>query len=155
MKLVETTEVETPSEVIILDYFRTTPCQEGIRVEVRSPLLFEWARSLYKGVNGTFNCKWGGKYFVMDLSNSIKMSGNFIWANPNDPIIKEQSGISVVNISWIFHMDLGEGAAFTVPHCSAQQYEDIAPLTKEAIKNVYLWNIRKNIITTRLKEVLK
>ena len=155
MKLTETIEVVTPGEVQIIEYFTLEPCKGGINMSAKSPLFAEWIAGLaLPGETPSRSTKWGGAYHLIDPARVKLPPASFI-----DPIggdlVKIGGGGNYVNLAWLRNTKLGEGMTIKIPIMAAADYEDIIPMMSDALRVLYVQNIRKNILTLRMKENFK
>lgn len=157
MKLVETVEVQTPGEIQILDYFTMEPKENGIKVCVKSPVLADWIKTMVpKGSEPVRSNKWGGSYYTIDpaLVKTI-WPPNVMLDNVGGSLVQTTGGTIYVNLSWLRHTKLSDGIEFTVPIMSAADYEDTLPALSDVIRQIYIQNIRRNILSMNMKEILK
>lgn len=158
MRLTEEVTITTPEDIVYLDYLTLDPTKvDGkIVLSVKSKVFAAWAKSVSaEGVTPVRSTKWGGTYLVLDPTKVLNMHAWWFEGVGNESLIRGTPGGLVPNLGWIRHTKLAEGIEIEFePNMSAADYEDFIPTVANALKLLYLQNVRQEILSLRMKEIL-
>lgn len=157
MRLIETTEHELPSEVMYLEYLVLDPKDDHILLSAKSPLIHSFMRHHSKGKKTEENPDWGGRYFLVPAAKiNLPPDGSVTISNPGGPIFGEMNHATHqirTNITWLRHTALDEGMEIKIPGVVAMaDFEDYLHQVADAIRNFYLQNLRKAVLSLRMGE---
>jgi hypothetical protein len=152
-----TTEITAvvPEEVEFMPLFSVELTDEGVLLKAKSPLFANYFRTISKASKTRKFKFWPGEYYVdLDLSRIKSSSGAFELNQWDQSLVRG----GIVNLSWLSHVDLGseEGMTFLYPDAmSYQDMEDFFTLACEALRDIYLCNLRKAKLSVRMAEVIE
>jgi hypothetical protein len=157
MRLIETVEHEMPSEVMYLEYLVLDPKEDHILLSAKSPLIGSFFKHHSNSTREDPNGLWSGKYWRFDQRKlNLPRDGSITFNNIGGPLFGEVNGATGgprTNLSWMRHENLGEGMEIKIPGvCAMADFEDYLHCAADAIRNFYLQNLRKAVISMRMGE---
>lgn len=159
MRLVEEVTVEVPDRITYLDYLTLDPVKvDGkIILSAKSTIFAKWIKSIMiPDTKPQKSSKWGGEYHQINYEGIRMPPETWLDGVGQDSLIKTSPHGAQINLSWLRHTGLSEGIeiAFT-PLLSIADYEDFIPTAANNLRQLYLQNVRANILTLRMEEILR
>jgi|WetSurSiteA1Bulk_404760.scaffolds.fasta_scaffold118198_2 hypothetical protein len=158
MRLVEEITTDAPDRLTYFDYLTLDPekVDGKIVLAAKSVVFGKWMKSIsLPDTKPQTSTKWGGTYHCISYER-LKISGDVLLDTVGtDFLIKTSPHGAQLNLAWLRHTKLSEGIEIEfTPLMSMADYEDFIPAAANALRSLYLQNVRLNAIKLRMMEIL-